>query len=339
MITMLGMSDSPSPRDPREDDLAADPSTAPADHAAPAEAESANAFAPSPGAAGGPPPIRPPEAGQSAPPVDDEPGVAERLAPHLQPRVEQAKINLRVWVPFLMSAQERMRMLKYNHREARDGSEWKVILPPRCWKTGATEGLRTRRYEVEIRSFDSGPGILFGTLGICGGFMLIGMLLGFWPLFIVGLLGVPVGLTIMLVKSWPESVMIEMSSLPEHADDMKRPDLVVYENELYVFVPSEELANAAREEQTARRRAGPRHIATARGIDGGMRPTAPSGGASAPAASTKVKYERAELPPINLDDDTGGSATGGDAGSIETRHGGYRRSDLPSIKLDDDEPT
>ncbi len=98
------------------------------------------------------------------------------------------------------------------------------------------------------------------------------------------------------VKSWPERVRLLQWTCNEHADGMRQPEIVVYENELHLILATQELADAASAELVAKRRAGGQHAETR--SDSTVDPMAR---ADAPSAPKPQGYKRDELPPIKLD--------------------------------------
>jgi hypothetical protein len=250
----------------------------------------------------------PPVDGPTSPPPATGPGFVDRMKPIVQPLTERAWLNMRVWVPFLANPQMKVGQVRYAAREGRDGTQWNVTLPAQCWQCGAKESLLTREYQRELRSFDAPLAILAGALG--GAFFLF-LLGGFWSTFYLLALACLVGgAAMMFVKSWPEQVRLSIASCAAHADQVRCPDLVVYDNELYVFAPSAELAQTARAEIIARRRSEQRY------------------------ASPEERSARAPAPPLSLDAPAA-SPSGPTSTTAPRPAAGYKRGELPPIKLDE----
>ena len=111
-----------------------------------------------------------------------------------------------------------------------------------------------------------------------------------------------------MLKSSREPVRMVIWSCDAHADPVRAGDLVIYDNELYLFAPSASLAEAATAELMARRRKGRRYAEDA---DGGAeagssdnpRPTrSPAGEEPRAAPPSVTRPLREALPPIKLDD-------------------------------------
>jgi hypothetical protein len=224
---------------------------------------------------------------------------AARLAGHAWkeslPFRKWAWLNLRVWVPFLATPDFRNRQVSYGGRENRDGTKWNVNLPKQCWKCSRKDGLRSREYEFGTRSVEAPVAILACSVGIA----LFSFLLGLWLYFPLALFAFAIlagGFVMMYVKSWPEQVRLVQWTCTEHADAMRQPEVVVYENELHLIPATQELAEAAGAELAAKRRAGGQY-AEARSnatVD-------PMARAETPAPPKPQGYKRDELPPIKLD--------------------------------------
>jgi len=225
---------------------------------------------------------------------------AKRLAGHAWkeslPFRQWAWLNLRVWVPFLATPEFRDRQVSYGGRENRDGTKWTVNLPKQCWQCSKKDGLRSREYEFDTRSFEAPVAILACTVGVA----ILALLLGMWlyfPLAIFSLAILAGGFILMYVKSWPEQVRLVQWTCNDHADAMRQPEIVVYENELHLILATQELADAASAELAAKRRAGGQYTETKSSatVDPMARTEAP------PPAKPQPPYKRDELPPIKLD--------------------------------------
>ncbi len=223
---------------------------------------------------------------------------AKRLAGHAWqeslPFRRWAWLNLRVWLPFLATPSFRDRQVSYGGRENRDGTKWNVNLPKQCWQCSKKDGLRSREYEADARSFEAPVPILVCTLAVA----LSALLLGLWlytPLALFSFVILLGGCGFMYVKSWPERVRLLQWTCTEHADAMRQPEFVVYENELHLILATSELADAASAELAAKRRAAGQHgEKSADTVD-------PMARTDSPAPARQQAYKRDELPPIKLD--------------------------------------
>jgi hypothetical protein len=202
-----------------------------------------------------------PEPADARPPVADDvdrpPTWRQRLWQRARPGVGQAWLNMRVWMPFLINPFERKRLIRYTSREDRVGLSWKIGLPPQCWSCGQEEGLKRKRYSTDVRAFEFPIGVAAGTLLAL---LLVGIVA--WclphPLIsaILALLTLVLGATVFWLKSWREKVSVTVWSCPEHLDAVERPDLAIYDEELFLFLPSAELTKAALAQQKERRKRG-----------------------------------------------------------------------------------
>ena len=190
---------------------------------------------------------------------------AKRLAGHAWkeslPFRQWAWLNLRVWVPFLATPAFRDRQVSYGGRENRDGTKWNVSLPKQCWQCNRKDSLRSREYEFDTRSFEAPVAILACTVGVA----IFALLIGLWLYFPLALFSVAIlagGCGFLYVKSWPERVRLLQWTCNDHADAMRQPEIVVYENELHLILATQELADAASAELAAKRRAGGQHAET-----------------------------------------------------------------------------
>lgn len=240
----------------------------------------------------------------------------DRAWPHVKPVIDSAWLNLRVWVPFLANPQFRECQVAYGARESRDGTRWDVSLPQQCWQCNTTTAVQSRTYERSLRTFDTPVAILACALGVAGFFFLLSVWIGSFLCFLISLFCVLGGLGFLYVKSWPEQARIVVSTCAEHADALRCPDLVVHDNVLYVMAFSPELAEVARAELNAKRKAGNRYAES---------PPAPTAAAQTPRRETTAIPLSDEPPP----------AASSDAAS-RAAIAGYKRSELPPISLDDD---
>jgi hypothetical protein len=171
----------------------------------------------------------------------------------LRPLARQAWINLQVWLPFLQNRTERERMVKYHPREHREGTRWAIVLPRQCWRCAATDTLWDRELELEIRAFEYPLQVLAGMLGAAGFFLFLAWAFGSWRMLVFYLLSLLVGGVVLWVKSWPETVKLQMWTCPQHAAEMRAPTMGIEEGELFLFMPSEQLADQARRDLRAAR--------------------------------------------------------------------------------------
>jgi hypothetical protein len=224
---------------------------------------------------------------------------AKRLAGHAWkeslPFRQWIWLNLRVWLPFLATPDFRERKVSYGGRENRDGTKWNVNLPKQCWQCSKKDGLRSREYESDSRSFEAPVGILVCTVGLAIFALLIGLWL-YYPLALFSFAILLGGCVLMYVKSWPERVRLVQWTCNEHADAMRQPEIVVYENELHLILATHELADAAGAELAAKRRAGGQHAEPR--ADSTVDPMARVEASPPPKPQG---YKRDELPPIKLD--------------------------------------
>jgi len=229
-----------------------------------------------------------PAAAPPAPPGKQ--GLRERLLaevwPRLKPTLWQTWLNLQIWVPFLQNPNTRARQIIYWGREHREGHAWRVGLPAICWYCGRGENLRSREYDVELRSFEYALQIGAATIGVSSLLLLVAWWRGAWVSLLFALLTVIVGVGLILLKSWHERVRLVMWSCRDHADAMTRPDFVIDENQLHVVMPTETLASAAQEELNAERR----RLATQKGTGGGS--TSAAGGTSWGTATPRASEDR-----------------------------------------------
>lgn len=212
----------------------------------------------------------------------------EQIWPRWKPRLWQTWLNLQVWVPFLQNPNTRAKQILYWGREHREGHTWRVGLPAVCWHCGRTEALRSREYDVEIRSFEYALQIAVAAAGATLLMLLIALWRGSWPFFLFALLLAAAGVSLILIKSWRERIRLVMWSCREHGDAMTRPDLVVDDNQLHVIMPTETLAGAAQEELNAERR----RLASQKGAGGGA-PSASFGAGAAGRSSIPIDERRA----------------------------------------------
>lgn len=181
-------------------------------------------------------------------------GFVARYWPYARPYLQQTWLNIKVWIPVLLNPGDRAREVRYWTREAKHRDTWELALPKQCWDCGSTENLRKREWRLELHSFEYPTlivGIALGTAIPALWLASKWMTAFFLTVAFVALVG---GIVAIYLKCWPEQVRIIMSTCEEHADTMPSPEVVVDQGELYLFAPTAQLAEAAREELKKRRR-------------------------------------------------------------------------------------
>jgi hypothetical protein len=232
-----------------------------------------------------------------------------------QPLLEQSVLNLRVWLPILGTPDMKGRQVKYRARESRTGLKWHVSLPEQCWQCGTTEALAQREFKRSIRRFDSPLSIIFGTLGLAGMLLLPWLIFGSWKFVGLAIVVIIGGGVLLGIKSWNERVRVTVWTCSPHAEELSAPSMASGEDDLYVFVATEALAEAARAELQAARR---------RDILGG------------PASTTKTSPAKATHSAAR--ERAGNEAPAADASPLPPRPISVR-TELPPLKLaGDDEP-
>ncbi|HUY89299.1 MAG TPA: hypothetical protein VMV10_11235 [Pirellulales bacterium] len=241
-------------------------------------------------------------------------GTANRFWQAIRPALDQASLNLRVWLPILSTPDMKGREIRYGAREHRAGLKWQIALPEQCWQCGKTEGLERRELSRSVRRFESPLSIISGTFGIAGALLVLWVVAPWgWPLKLAFLL-VIVGAALLFVKSWKERVRMTIWTCPEHAEELTAPGISLGEDDLYVFVATESLAEAARAElKAARRRDLPdRPLSSGQASSGQVRPAKadkPAAGERAgnrapsddePPPPSRPLPTRSELPPLKL---------------------------------------
>jgi hypothetical protein len=242
--------------------------------------------------------------------VDDDLGQPSTAAPSVRdkmttqaaaarPWLDRVLLNLRVWVPAFRTPNMKVRQVKYRSSDARSGMSWKVGLPQQCYACGATEGLTRQKFSQHIRVFESPTTILGGVLGGAALFLLFGVLFSWWSFLILGVLTLVLGSAYQFIKSWTERVTITIWSCPEHLEELTPPEVVSYDEDLYLYLPHESLAEPARAELIASRKKNQKRPAPApEQAEPRQREPAPDdGGALPPSRPIAV---RTELPPLKL---------------------------------------
>lgn len=248
-------------------------------------------------------------------------GFLARYWPYARPYLRQTWLNIRVWIPVLLNPGERAREVRYWTREARHRGTWEVALPKQCWKCGETENLRKREWSLDRYSFE------YPTLiaGIALGTVIPSLLLAtkFMTTFFltVAFFAFVGAIVAVYLKSWSEQVRVIMSTCEEHADSMPSPEVAIDQGELYLYAPTPQLAEVAREELKLRRRemkrVMPDNPGAGRDESAVSMDDAPAKVESREAPPRPAKNERPptpDLPPIKLagdDDEEGDSPTSG----------------------------
>jgi hypothetical protein len=219
-----------------------------------------------------------------------------------RPWLDWALLNLRVWYPFFRTPNMKARQVKYRSSDARSGMSWRVGLPQQCYACGATEGLSREKFTQQVRVFEAPTTILGGTIGGAALFLFFGLVFFWFSFLILGVATLVLGSVFQFIKSWTERVTVTMWSCPEHLEEWTPPEIVVYDEDLYVYLPSESLSEAARAELIASRKK-----------DQKLRPPLPSAPepteprervpaadtADTPTPSRSIPV-REELPPLKL---------------------------------------
>ncbi len=233
-------------------------------------------------------------------------------------------LHLRVWLPFLINGYDRRRLVRYLARDLRVGMQWTVELPQCCWQCGAAQRLSPRAWQTTVRCYESALPIAGGAVVALVFVAIAGLWLGWVWTLLSAVLIVAGAALLIAIKSWPEHVDLVLWTCPEHAARVPCPDVVSDDDELYVFLPTETLANEARDQLRQRRQQGRRasdHDASPVPADfrapsrvGTRLPAAPQRPAprddppdDPPDVRPKVRYAPLrppeELPPIKLVDD------------------------------------
>lgn len=215
--------------------------------------------------------------------------------------LDRALLNLRVWVPALRTPDMKTRQVKYRSSDARSGMTWKVGLPKQCYECGKTNDLTLRKFSQEVRVFDAPTTILFGTLGGVLLLLLMAVVFESLVIFFLSLVIAVMGAAFQFIKSWSERVKVNIFSCPEHLEDLTAPQVVSYDDDLYVFLPHESLAEPARAELAESRKRGQKQRPPlANDLTRKAPPAeAPPAESEAPPPSRTIGT-RTELPPLKL---------------------------------------
>ena len=84
--------------------------------------------------------------------------------------------------------------------------------------------------------------------------LIVGWLLPWWATLGLLVTTLVVGTAVFWIKSWSERVVVAMSTCPDHSAEATMPDAVVYDEELFVYLPTSRLAKAATAELSAQRK-------------------------------------------------------------------------------------
>jgi hypothetical protein len=194
----------------------------------------------------------------------------------------------------------KLRLVKYRSSDARSGMTWRVGLPRQCYACGKTDDLTLRKFSQEIRVFDAPTTILGGTIG--GALLLLLMAVFFLSptLFFLSLVTAVMGSAYQFIKSWTERVKVNLFTCSEHLEDLTPPEVVSYDEDLYVFLPHESLAEPARAELIDSRKKAQkqRPAALEDPMQRAPQETSPPGSNEPPPPRPIVT--RTELPPLKL---------------------------------------
>lgn len=239
---------------------------------------------------------------------DDTASAATSQAKQAKPEAASAKrdwpdralLNLRVWAPVFRTPDMKIRLVKYRSSDARSGMTWKVGLPKQCFACGKTSDLTLRKYSQELRVFDSPTTILGGTIGGVLVLLLMAIVFGSLVMFFLSLVLAVMGAAFQFIKSWTERVKVNIFSCPEHLEDLTPPQVVCYDDDLYIFLPHESLAEPARAELTESRKKGQKQRPPLANDLTRAAPPEPSPAESEAPPPSRPIGTRAELPPLKL---------------------------------------
>ncbi len=239
------------------------------------------------------------------------PGWFARQLIRWRPALKQTWLNLKVWVPFLQNPSDRARLATFLARERRSGLEWQVRLPEQCWSCGRTDQLREREYEIPIRSFEY-PMPIVGLGSMCVVFFLFFAWAFSSPkMLTLAVVSAVISVAAALIKSWTETVCVSMNTCPDHAREMRFPECVVDQGELYLFLPNARLATAtiaaAKAERLKQQGYTPFEGSAAAGgsgyVGGGSRSANDAGEEDRPRYRPPPPIKPVQLPPLKLDGD------------------------------------
>jgi hypothetical protein len=235
---------------------------------------------------------------------------AANTAQKARPWLEQAWLNVRVWLPALRPPAMKSRLVKYRAREQRSGMTWQIGLPQQCWQCGAVEGLTSKKFDNQVRTFKDPTNVLGLSLGFAAMLLVLWILSG-WGWCWKGALLLSVGGGAWLwIKSWKERVRLTAWSCPAHLDELTAPRLVCHDDDVYFYAPSESLAETARAELAAARKKQGKYREAMEAEPAGDAPAGRPTDESPPAGRRKpreladppvrVLPVRSELPPLKL---------------------------------------
>ncbi|HVX11428.1 MAG TPA: hypothetical protein VHC22_09625 [Pirellulales bacterium] len=214
-------------------------------------------------------------------------------------------LNLRVWVPALRTPAMKGRQVKYRSSDARSGMTWKIAMPRQCYACGKTDDLTLRKFSEEVRVYDAPTAIMGSTLAAVTLVLLLAVFRLSFPFFILAVVIGLMGAAFQFIKSWTERVKINLFSCPEHLDDLTPPEVVSYDDDLYVYVPHESLTEPARAELIESRKKGqkqrpPLANDQTRAAGSGSAVNEPVPNETAEPAPIRPIITRQELPPLKL---------------------------------------
>ncbi len=288
----------------------------------------------------GGPTLNPPT--EATPAGEGEPTRGRRAAGALRPILHRARLYLRVWIPFLTNPHEQQRLVKFKARFERESLNWRAEFPERCWKCAATESLQRRTFKRSLRVYDAPLYILGGAIFALLFVGLLKLLFAPWTTaLLMSMAAITGGGALMFVKSWVEEVRLTFWTCEDHAKELNCPDMVADDNELYVYAPSAELAQAARAELKAKRKTHRRPMGPA--ADGTPArpagPAVPKGGYIPPRKPPTTQ----DLPPIKMASDedllAGGNVIKPEDEDRLTGDQGLHSGDKDILSNDEDQPT
>ena len=203
-------------------------------------------------------------------------------------------------------------------------------MPEQCWKTGQKDNIQPKKFLRTIRCFEYPLQLGVGGFGLALFLFFMGVLGLFSDSSTWGGVFIWLGLSLsvviftcgaLFIKSWTEDVRMIVFTSPEHADELKIPDVAVEDQELYFFAPSSLIADAALAALKDERK-------QAKG----------KGGPSVPA-NVQTSRPVADLPSISLDGDEKPSGQTSKPKGIPITPQPHVREELPPIKLAGDDET
>jgi hypothetical protein len=228
----------------------------------------------------------------------------DRMLAQARPAWRQFLVNLKVWAPYFSNRVDRDRVVRFSAIDERVGLKWTAAMPKQCWSCGSEEPLATVEFKRTLRTYENPLAILAGTAGGAGiGLLLLVFAPGIFT-FLLLVVIVAIGLMILRLKSWVEDVRLIFWSCPQHAHELEPPEMCIDDQQLCVFSPTLELAQAAREAIRAKRKRGLKpYDEAASPREDEPAPARTRRTPSLPAAPEPPSYERpqpVELPPIRL---------------------------------------